>query len=211
MPTTSLRRPSCRRSAPRVVADWPNRDPLGEPGFELLRGKHTQRVRDGNLYCFVGNNPITKFDLLGLSEQDVTAILNQFNKTMAELCKKKKRCDCPVGALKDIHASCSSVLGCAAQADTMEGEIIAILSKLDDKWGTDHRRYLEVWPCFYHQDVKITPLDANSGDIDNIVLDTFRGCYYITRRRLVQMPDPTQSFWLYSYETKCFTCDDFKK
>jgi hypothetical protein len=148
---------------------------------------------------------------LGLSEQDVTTILNQFSKTMKGMCSKKKRCDCPVGPLKDIHASCSSVLGCAAQADSLEGDIIALLPKLDDKWNTDHRRYLEVWPCFFHQDVKVTPLDAKSGDIDNIVLDTFRGCNYIMRRILVQMPDPTQSFWMYSYETKCFTCDDFKK
>ena len=170
-----------------------------------------------NFYGFAANNPLNKFDLLGLSEQDVTAILNQFNKTMAELCKKKKRCDCPVGALKDIHALCSSVLGCAAQADTMEGDIIALLPNLDDKWLTDHRRYLEVWPCFYHQDVKITPLAPQPAGpdgyiVDNIVLDTFRGCYYITRRKMIFIePNPQQSFWLYSYENKCFTCEDFKK
>lgn len=68
-----------------------------------------------------------------------------------------------------------------------------------------------MWPCFYHQDVKVTPTDTKSGDIDNIVLDTFSGCYTVMRRTLVQMPDPTQSFWLYKYETKCYTCDDFKK
>jgi RHS repeat-associated protein len=99
-----------------LTGKWPNRDPIGELGFQTIAGNRNRRLGDGNLYCFVENNPLTKFDLLGLSVEDVTAILNQFKKTMAELCKKKKRCDCPVGALKDLHASCSSVLGCAAQA-----------------------------------------------------------------------------------------------
>jgi RHS repeat-associated protein len=44
---------------------WPSRDPLGELGFQILAGNRNRR--DGNLYCFVRNNPLTKFDLLGLT------------------------------------------------------------------------------------------------------------------------------------------------
>ena len=196
---------------------WLSRDPIGQPGFQVSERNRYAPVRDENTYIFVGNNPLTSFDLLGLTEKDLTAILDQFKKSMAEMCKKKKRCDCPIGPLKDIHASCSSsVLGCAAQADTMEGDIIALQPKLDDQWLTEHRENLEVWPCFYHQDVKITPLKPQPGGtdgyiLDNIVLDTFRGCYYIMRRKLVNMPNPTQSFWLWSYEEKCFKCADFNK
>jgi RHS repeat-associated protein len=50
---------------------WPNRDPLGEAGFELLRGGKPNAVGSGvNLYLFVENNPITEFDPLGLDFWD---------------------------------------------------------------------------------------------------------------------------------------------
>ncbi len=49
---------------------WPNRDPLGEAGFELLRhaGVKVTDKWDGdpNLYDFVANNPENSFDPLGL-------------------------------------------------------------------------------------------------------------------------------------------------
>ncbi len=49
---------------------WPNRDPLGEPGFEALRGGEIDLLGDGqNLYQFVKNNPVTWIDLLGLKRQ----------------------------------------------------------------------------------------------------------------------------------------------
>lgn len=57
---------------------WLNRDPLGEPGFEDLRGR-TARVRgDGpNYYAFVRNNPQNRVDPRGLAwaSFDCTAIL----------------------------------------------------------------------------------------------------------------------------------------
>jgi RHS repeat-associated protein len=191
---------------------WLSRDPIEERGFESVQIKRNRLVRfeDSNPYGFTRNDPLTKIDLLGLSERDVTTILDQFRKTMKNLCGKGRRCDCVLGPLKDIHAFCTPVWGCGAQADTMEGDIISLLLRLDDGWRTEHRRALETWPCFYHQDVQVRPTDAKSGGIDNIVLDTFRGCYTVTHRSLVQMPDPTQSFWLYTYETECYTCDDFK-
>jgi len=47
---------------------WPNRDPLGELGFEWLRGEEeTQGNRNDNLYRFVRNDPLYLIDPLGLS------------------------------------------------------------------------------------------------------------------------------------------------
>ena len=47
---------------------WPNRDPLGELGFETLRDRSPNPLGDDpNLYAFVGNNPIGNTDFLGLA------------------------------------------------------------------------------------------------------------------------------------------------
>ncbi len=51
-PTTHRRRPSCRRHDRQLAAKWLNRDPMGERGGL-------------NLYGFVENGPVNKFDLLG--------------------------------------------------------------------------------------------------------------------------------------------------
>ena len=51
-PTTPWYRPSCRRSAGRVLGDWLSRDPIGERGGR-------------DLYGFVYNNPIGLIDTLG--------------------------------------------------------------------------------------------------------------------------------------------------
>jgi RHS repeat-associated protein len=193
---------------------WLSRDPIAEKGAVASFRIDTKRTRIGigNPYQFVRNNPVSTCDVLGLSEQDVTRILNQFTTSMQDMCNKKRRCDCfGIGPLKDIRAAFGRPYGCGAQADWMEGDIVLLTPQLNDKWHGEHRRYLEVWPVFYHQDVVVKPLDPNSGDIDNIVLDTFRGCYTITRYTLVQMPDPRQSFLIYRYETKCYTCADFQK
>ena len=49
---------------------WPNRDPLGEDGFETLHRLRAKMARwwngNANLYSFVGNNPNTSVDRLGL-------------------------------------------------------------------------------------------------------------------------------------------------
>jgi RHS repeat-associated protein len=62
------------------VQRWPNRDPLGEPGFELLRkiGNDIDGDSDGpNLYTFVGNNPNGIIDTDGLSGTIAIPILVQ--------------------------------------------------------------------------------------------------------------------------------------
>ncbi|NOS72517.1 MAG: hypothetical protein HOP33_21670 [Verrucomicrobia bacterium] len=46
---------------------WLNRDPLGEPGFDLLgESRSIHGVGGANLYLYVENNPITKRDPFGL-------------------------------------------------------------------------------------------------------------------------------------------------
>jgi RHS repeat-associated protein len=57
---------------------WPNRDPIEEPGSKLLRGERPKYRVDGeliddmrldeekNLYHFVFNDPISRYDYLGL-------------------------------------------------------------------------------------------------------------------------------------------------
>jgi RHS repeat-associated protein len=56
---------------------WPNRDPLSEPGFEMLRHRHVVKYprrfrtfaefrKTPDLYEFVHNSPLSKIDLWGL-------------------------------------------------------------------------------------------------------------------------------------------------
>jgi RHS repeat-associated protein len=176
---------------------WTSRDPVGEQGCQ-------------NLYVFVENNPITKVDQLGLSDSDITTITEQFKQTMKRMCDKEQRCDCfGVGPLKDIKASFGKPWGCAAQADSMEGDVISLLSSLQDGWKTEHRRYPILWPIFWHQDVKVTPTDAKSGNVTSVILDTFKGCYTINKREPFIIP-PFTVYWVDTHSTRCFTCEDFR-
>jgi RHS repeat-associated protein len=47
---------------------WPNRDPINEPGFNLVRGKSGTFDLDEEraIYCFVRNDPISRSDVHGL-------------------------------------------------------------------------------------------------------------------------------------------------
>jgi len=52
---------------------WLNRDPIGEPGFELLRGKQASASAGGpNRYLFVKNNPLQNIDPDGLDLITIT-------------------------------------------------------------------------------------------------------------------------------------------
>ena len=53
-----------------VLGRWPNRDPIGELGFELIRsddGDSRLRREEANLYLFVSNDALCKFDYLDLN------------------------------------------------------------------------------------------------------------------------------------------------
>src|SRR5207249_4362990 len=69
---------------------WINRDPLGEPGFELIRGTsdYVSVTGDGpNLYAFVRNGPLQAIDLLGLGKPSNRPPGN-CNKGQLKTCKK---------------------------------------------------------------------------------------------------------------------------
>ncbi|MCW5554626.1 MAG: RHS repeat-associated core domain-containing protein [Verrucomicrobiae bacterium] len=70
---------------------WPNRDPLDEAGFELMRRKPSQVFGDGsNSYLFVKNNPISRRDPFGLvSEEDCH---KQLTKDMVAVSREGAKC-----------------------------------------------------------------------------------------------------------------------
>lgn len=64
--TTHRRRPFCRSSDSRFVADWPSRDPIEEKGGL-------------NLYAFVSNTPANGIDLLGMVSRGACLLMNCLN------------------------------------------------------------------------------------------------------------------------------------
>ena len=209
--------PGCRGGAAKIASDrssWPNRDPIGDLGVAISKD-HRKQVGSSstpNLYGFTKNNPVAFVDMLGLSEADVSRILDQFRKTLKTMCGEKIRCDCRPFWMRDVHAFFSpTVSGCGYQADYMQGEIIGIMHEFDDPWTTEHVVEELVmspsWLPVQHQYVKVAPTKP-SGDVDYITLDTFYGCYEVLHSRLVHMPNPLESFRLYTREKKCFTCKD---
>ena len=68
---------TCAYKTASGLGKWPNRDPMGERGFEILRQHNAYRVlrfvagiaeraEQPDLYEFVANNPVKFFDSLGL-------------------------------------------------------------------------------------------------------------------------------------------------
>jgi RHS repeat-associated protein len=55
---------------------WQNHDPISELGFELLRARRPSKKTDSHLYQFVGNDPVSKWDVFGLDNPgcDVTGL-----------------------------------------------------------------------------------------------------------------------------------------
>jgi RHS repeat-associated protein len=197
---------------------WPNRDPIGELGFQTLAGNRIRRVRDGNLYCFVGNNPLTRFDLHGLTDKDVQTIINTFLSTLKTMCGDGRCCP-DIGWLQNVQACVpwSEREGCTAQAVHLYVAMYPLTQGgLDDKWYANTVQETTI-PClFYHNYVTMTPLTPQPEGpdgyiVDKITVDTWKGCYTITRRKMIFIePNPQQSLWLWKNETKCFKCKDLK-
>ncbi len=102
---------------------WLSRDPLGEIGFELLRGRRSQVLNTaGNLYNFAKNQPVNLFDPSGLydlqfdsfngfTDQDKKDIANSISRTGGSATKlrdeaktlldKLKQSSCPCPKLQD--------------------------------------------------------------------------------------------------------------
>ena len=98
-----------------TLGRWPNRDPIGEFGFETLRRQRTRGFASaGNLYGFVNNNPLNSFDVFGLyeyewegtfTEAEKQAIMdsiqrvrdraNALIKQIDDNIKNLRRCPCP--------------------------------------------------------------------------------------------------------------------
>jgi hypothetical protein len=58
---------ACRYKTAPGRSNWPNRDQLGERGFELLRQKQSTLLGDGpTLYVLARNDAINRHDKIGL-------------------------------------------------------------------------------------------------------------------------------------------------
>lgn len=56
------------------IGRWASRDPVGEPGFELMRAdQNAGQSTSGNLYAFVSNDPIDNMDQFGLATPSAAA------------------------------------------------------------------------------------------------------------------------------------------
>jgi RHS repeat-associated protein len=96
---------------------WLNRDPLGEPGFEVLRRGSANVLGDGpNRYAFVGNDPITHIDPLGLWYDTVS----NYMLNCARLPKDRCKCICaPITTGSEDSSKC--VNDCEKCDDLVKG------------------------------------------------------------------------------------------
>ena len=68
--------------------EWPNHDPIGEPGFEVLRhGKANVRAGSSNLYEFVKNDAIDYNDPFGLNTSPPSKEVIASYKRIVAACK----------------------------------------------------------------------------------------------------------------------------
>jgi RHS repeat-associated protein len=75
---------------------WPNRDPLGEAGFEVIRNTAAKDMgAEPNRYSFTANNPISHFDSMGLKiYKCVRQAKTMENNLHAYLWNDKKKISC---------------------------------------------------------------------------------------------------------------------
>ena len=199
---------------------WLSRDPIHEPGSVALGSRRgSSRSSDANLYCFVRNNPVTRIDVLGLTDRDVQTIINTFLSTMKKMCGDGRCCP-EEGWRQNIYSwsPWSKREGCTAQAVDLYGAMYPLTQGgLDDNWYVDAVQDTIMPPLFYHNYVTATPLTPQPEGpdgyiVDKLSVDTWHGCYTITRRRMIFIEsNPQRSFWLWKDETKCFTCKDLRK
>ena len=89
---------------------WPNRDPLGEFGFELLRGRKPSHKTDPNLYEFVDNSPIQRIDARGLKVTDFKVHGNYCGGGYCggKQLKPCEKCDYSVPATDEMDSCCKT-------------------------------------------------------------------------------------------------------
>jgi RHS repeat-associated protein len=112
---------------------WPNRDPLGEPGFEVLRSGRLDLLGDGpNLYVFVKDNPVNQTDPLGLDGEatlglDPTLLMDE--EEAAAFARQKCKCAAYAAAVQAAKAGVS-IGGCKS------GDSCALLATKNAAWLT---------------------------------------------------------------------------
>jgi RHS repeat-associated protein len=90
----------------------PNRDLLGEKGFELLRGGKRSVLGDGpNRYLFVKNNPANRIDALGLTS--LLYYYQCFDKRIHPTIDSQCKCICAPTSDEDCEKQCKDCAGAA--------------------------------------------------------------------------------------------------
>lgn len=117
------------------------RDP--QPGWSfIVAPKLTLSISEQiNLYAFVGNNPINKFDPLGLSAEDVTRIQESSRSYINTMTASGLRTgNGTMGAVwNNLTTPFTKRVGCAKQSDLVLGNALLPL-KFDDTWTFAHVR-----------------------------------------------------------------------
>src|SRR5439155_3580917 len=91
---------------------WINRDPIGEPGFELMRRSYTRQRHPINQYVFVDNSPLVFLDGDGLD-------------VLGDICSLEFKRDLLINAIKELMSQ--RPLSPARQA-----ELDRLLKQLND-------------------------------------------------------------------------------
>jgi hypothetical protein len=135
---------------------WLSRDPIGEIGFRCCSRDRIRHARgeDGNLYCYVANDPLLHIDPFGLSQRDVTRIYAAAIKAFFSLCNDCKRCDNGFDGLfyynNDLMISFGApFLGCNDQSLFAETSLFPTLNSADDRWTPDIPRVFNPLPHQY--------------------------------------------------------------
>jgi RHS repeat-associated protein len=115
------------------VQRWPNRDPLGELGFEVLRSGQADLLGDGpNLYAYVKNNPVDRIDQLGLDGEATLAAeptLLMDEEALAAYRAKCARCAAYAAAVQAPKAG-------VAMGGCKSGDSCAVLAPKNTAWLT---------------------------------------------------------------------------
>jgi len=154
---------------------WLSRDPICEPGFEAFQKRSPQPlVREPNRSLFLGNNPVSRFDYLGLSAADVMLLWQIFEAIIDDYCTQRIRCNCPT--LGNIYASFPFLpnRGCTWQTiNTHKVLLDDFLPYTDAHWTLDTP---STGIIFRHNWVTAESDDPND---PKVMLDTWKGCITI--------------------------------